>query len=134
MPQSDAMSAPLVATPRSAGASSRSPEPRSPRQIMIVLVPLMLVLFIATLDQTIVATTIPTIAHELGNASSSSWIATGYLLTSAVTTLIFGKLGDMYGRKKIFQFSIVVFLIGSGLSGLAGSMTALIAFRALQGV
>jgi EmrB/QacA subfamily drug resistance transporter len=106
----------------------------SHRALMVVLVPLMLVLFIATLDQTIVATTIPSIADHLGDRSSASWIATAYLLTSAVTTLIFGKLGDMYGRKKIFQFSVIVFLIGSTLSGLAPSMGALIAFRALQGV
>ncbi len=106
----------------------------SHRALMVVLVPLMLVLLIATLDQTIVATTIPSIADHLGHRSSASWIATAYLLTSAVTTLIFGKLGDMYGRKKIFQFSVIVFLTGSALSGLAPSMSALIAFRALQGV
>ena len=106
----------------------------SERGLMVVLIPLMLVLFIATLDQTIVATAIPSIADALGHRSSSSWIATGYLLTSAVTTLIFGKLGDMYGRKKIFQFSVIVFLIGSALSGLATSMGSLIVFRALQGI
>src|ERR1700728_1535391 len=100
---------------------------RAHREIMVVLVPLMMVLFIATLDQTIVATTIPTIARRLGDRASSSWIATGYLLTSAVTTLIFGKLGDMYGRKKIFQFSVVVFLVGSALCGTAQSMVTLIA-------
>jgi MFS family permease len=98
------------------------------------MIPLMMVLFISTLDQTIVATTIPTIGHAFGATSNASWIATAYLLTSAVTTLVFGKLGDMYGRKKIFQFSVVVFLIGSALSGLAPSMVALIGFRALQGV
>jgi EmrB/QacA subfamily drug resistance transporter len=107
---------------------------RSHRQIMVLLVPLMMVLFISTLDQTIVATTIPTIGRAFGDVSSAPWIATAYLLTSAVTTLIFGKLGDMYGRKKIFQFSVVVFLVGSALCGLAPSMAALIGFRALQGI
>ena len=110
------------------------PGPRSHRQIMVLLVPLMMVLFISTLDQTIVATTLPTIGRDFDDVSNASWIVTAYLLTSAVTTLVFGKLGDMYGRKKIFQFSVVVFLIGSALSGLAPSMVALIGFRALQGV
>ena len=120
--------------PHRADPDGRDTGGLSHRALTVVLVPLMLALFIATLDQTIVATTIPTIADHLGDRTSSSWIATGYLLTSAVTTLIFGKLGDMYGRKKIFQFSVVVFLIGSALSGIAGSMGMLIAFRVLQGV
>jgi len=107
---------------------------RSHRQIMVLLVPLMLVLFISTLDQTIVATTIPTIGRDLHDAASGSWIATGYLLTSAVMTLIFGKAGDLYGRKKIFQAALAIFLVGSALSGLASSMVELIAFRFLQGV
>jgi EmrB/QacA subfamily drug resistance transporter len=102
--------------------------------IMVLLVPLMLVLFISNLDQTIVATALPSIGHDLRDTANAPWIVTGYLLTSAITTLIFGKLGDMYGRKKIFQFSIAVFLIGSLLSGLAGGMGLLIAFRALQGI
>jgi EmrB/QacA subfamily drug resistance transporter len=99
-----------------------------------MLVPLMLVLFISNLDQTIVATALPSIGRELHDLSGAGWIATAYLLTSAITTLIFGKLGDMYGRKKIFQFSIAVFLIGSLLCGTAGNMTMLILFRALQGI
>src|SRR5579875_2620722 len=93
-----------------AGCSS-SPAP-APRGLLVVLVPLMLVLFIATLDQTIVATAIPGIGRALHDLTSAPWIATAYLLTSAVSTLILGKLGDMYGRKKVFQFSVVVFLIG----------------------
>jgi EmrB/QacA subfamily drug resistance transporter len=101
---------------------------------MLVLVPLMLVMFIATLDQTIVATALAGIGDLLHDTADSSWIATAYLLTSAVTTLIFGKLGDMYGRKKIFQVSVVIFLIGSLLSGIAGSMLWLVVFRAVQGI
>ena len=98
------------------------------------MVPLMLVVFIATLDQTIVATALPGIGEALHDLASAPWIATSYLLTSAVSTLILGKLGDIYGRKRVFQFSVVVFLIGSLLSGLANSMSLLIAARALQGI
>jgi MFS family permease len=93
----------------------------SPRAIMAVLVPLMAVVFIATLDQTIVATALPGIGRGLHDLAGVSWVATSYLLTSAVSTLILGKLGDMYGRKKVFQFSVVVFLAGSLAAGLAPS-------------
>lgn len=104
------------------------------RGVMLLMVPLMLVLFISNLDQTIVATALPSIGRDLHDASGASWVVTAYLLTSAITTLIFGKLGDMYGRKRIFQFSIAVFLIGSLIAGAAQNMGMLIAFRALQGV
>jgi EmrB/QacA subfamily drug resistance transporter len=126
----------LPAGPASSAAEAlpRPTEERSHREILILLLPLMLVLFISTLDQTIVATVIPSIGRALHDTSSGSWIATAYLLTSAVTTLIFGKLGDMYGRKKIFQASVAIFLLGSLLSGLASGMSMLIACRALQGV
>ncbi|MEV8371698.1 MDR family MFS transporter [Kribbella sp. NPDC056861] len=80
------------------------------------------------------ATALPTIGLDLGDLSGTSWVATAYLLTSAITTLIFGKLGDMYGRKRIFQVSIAIFLVGSVLSGMAGSLLWLVLFRALQGV
>ncbi len=108
--------------------------PPTNRAIMVLLIPLMLVLFIATLDQTIVATAIDGIGDSLHSHADASWIATAYLLTSAVTTLIFGKLGDLYGRKRIFQLSVAIFLLGSLLSGLSRSMGMLIAFRALQGI
>jgi EmrB/QacA subfamily drug resistance transporter len=107
---------------------------RSHRAIMLILVPLMLVLFISSLDQTIVATALPTIGRDLHDLTGAPWVATGYLLTSAITTLLFGKLGDMYGRKMIFQISIVVFLVGSALCGTAHSMLALVLFRGLQGI
>src|SRR6201996_3449297 len=119
--------------PAAAAEPSVSP-PTAPPGLLVVLVPLMLVLFIATLDQTIVATAIPGIGRELHDLTNAPWIATAYLLSSAVSTLILGKLGDMYGRKKVFQFSVIVFLIGSLLSGLAGSMPLLIATRGLQGI
>lgn len=102
--------------------------------IMTILIPLMFVLFISNLDQTIVATALPSIAKDLGNQQYVAWTATSYLLTSAITTLLFGKIGDMYGRKPVFQFSIIIFLIGSILSGMSQGMTMLIFFRAFQGI
>lgn len=122
------MSAPTTSAP-----TAEHEHTGAPRGIVLVLIPLMLVLFISNLDQTIVATALPTIGRDLHDASNASWVVTAYLLTSAITTLIFGKLGDMYGRKKIFQFSIAVFLAGSVLCGISGNLTVLIAFRALQG-
>ncbi|MEU7131909.1 MDR family MFS transporter [Streptomyces sp. NPDC046261] len=101
---------------------------------MLLMIPLMLALFMSNLDQTIVATALPSIGEDLHASSGIPWVVTAYLLTSAVTTLIFGKLGDLYGRKKIFQFSIVIFLVGSLLNGIAGSVPQLAAFRALQGI
>lgn len=106
----------------------------SHRAIMVTLVPLMLVLFISNLDQTIVATALPSIGKDIGSGDQISWVATAYLLTSAVTTLLFGKLGDMFGRKGIFLISIGIFLAGSVLAGVSGSLGWLILFRALQGI
>ncbi len=102
--------------------------------LLLLLVPLMLVSFIYTLDQTIVATALPTIGRSFHDLSDTSWIASAYLLTSAISTLVFGKLGDMYGRKRIFQFALVVFLIGSALCAASQSMAMLIFTRALQGI
>ena len=107
--------------------------PAGTRAVAVLLVPLVLVLFMATLDQTIVATSIGGIGRALHDTRNASWIATAYLLTSAVSTLIFGKLGDMYGRKKIFEVAVAVFLAGSLLSGVASSMGMLIVVRAVQG-
>jgi EmrB/QacA subfamily drug resistance transporter len=123
-----------VTTPdRNLEAAGLGPD-LSHRAIMIVLVPLMLVAFMATLDQTIVATAIPGIGRALHNLTSAPWIVTSYLLTSAVATLILGKCGDIYGRKKVFQISVVVFLAGSLLCATAASMPLLILYRALQGI
>ncbi len=103
-------------------------------EIMVVITALMLAMFLAALDQTIVATALPTIAQDLNGLSKYSWVATSYLLASAVATPLFGKISDMFGRKKIFQISIVLFLVGSALCGLSQNMDQLIYFRALQGV
>src|SRR5690349_17385860 len=100
----------------------------------LVLSGLMLVLLLASLDQTIVSTALPTIVRDLGGLTHLSWVVTAYLLAVTVVTPIYGKLGDLYGRKIILQIALVVFLIGSALCGLAQGMTELIVFRAIQGL
>ena len=107
---------------------------RLDRQVLIVFPGLMLGMLLAALDQTIVATSLPTIVTDLGGLTHLSWVATSYLLTSCVTTPIYGKLADLFGRKRLFQGAIVIFLVGSALCGTAHSMDALIAYRALQGI
>nr|WP_232838466.1 MDR family MFS transporter [Streptomyces geranii] len=95
---------------------------------------LLLGMLISALDQTIVSTALPTIVSDLGGMSHLSWVVTAYLLASTAATPLWGKLGDQYGRKRLFQAAIVIFLIGSALCGLAQDMSQLIAFRALQGL
>src|SRR5512146_841945 len=101
---------------------------------MVIMVALMLVLLLAALDQTIVATALPKIAVDLNGLNKLSWVATAYLLTTAITTPIYGKVSDMLGRKKIFQTAIIIFLAGSVLCGISQSMNQLVAARALQGL
>jgi EmrB/QacA subfamily drug resistance transporter len=108
--------------------------PLAGRALATVFAALMLGMFLAALDQTIVSTALPTIVGDLGGLNHLSWVVTSYLLASTVSTPIYGKLGDMYGRKPVFLAAIVVFLVGSMLAGLSESMTQLIAFRFLQGV
>src|SRR5271170_4953889 len=95
---------------------------------------LLLVMFLAALDQTIVATALPTIVGDLGGLKHISWVVTAYLLAQTVVTPLYGKLGDMYGRKIVLQGALVIFLIGSALCGLSQNLDELIAFRALQGL
>lgn len=109
-------------------------KPLTHSEIMVVMTAIMMTVFLAALDQTIVATALPTISRELHGLNEYSWVATAYLLTSAVATPIFGKVSDMYGRKKIFMTAIGIFLVGSVLSGAAQTMHQLILFRGLQGV
>jgi len=104
------------------------------RQILVVFSGLMLGLFLAALDQTIVSTALPTIVGELGGLEHLSWVVTSYLLTSTASAPLYGKISDLYGRKIVFQFSIVVFLLGSVLSGASQSLAQLIGSRALQGL
>ncbi|MEV6164228.1 MDR family MFS transporter [Streptomyces sp. NPDC052052] len=109
-------------------------EDRSTRSVMVAIGALLLGLLLAALDQTIVATALPTIVSDLGGLEHLSWVVTAYLLASTAATPLWGKLGDQYGRKKLFQTAIVVFLIGSALCGIAQNMPQLIFFRALQGL
>ncbi|MFB7179002.1 DHA2 family efflux MFS transporter permease subunit [Streptomyces sp. NPDC056257] len=104
------------------------------REVLVSIGALLLGLLIAALDQTIVSTALPTIVSELGGMAHLSWVVTAYILASTAATPLWGKLGDQYGRKKLFQYAIVIFLIGSALCGLAQDMPQLIGFRALQGL
>ncbi|GAB2460865.1 MDR family MFS transporter [Nocardioides hungaricus] len=104
------------------------------RQVLTILSGLMLGMFLGALDQTIVSTSIRTIADDLDGLSVQAWVTTAYLITATITTPIYGKLGDNYGRKKLFLFAISVFIVGSALCSFATSMYQLAAFRAFQGV
>jgi len=102
--------------------------------VLVVFGGLLLVMLLAALDSTIVATALPTIVGEFGGLAHISWVVTAYLLAQTIVTPIYGKLGDLYGRKRVLQFAIVIFLIGSALCGLSQSMSHLIIFRAVQGL
>ena len=108
--------------------------PLTHRQIVTILVGLMMGMFLAALDQTIVATSIRTIADELHGLDQQAWATTAYLITATIVTPLYGKLGDIYGRKKLFIFAISIFIVGSALSSFATSMYMLAAFRAVQGL
>jgi EmrB/QacA subfamily drug resistance transporter len=112
--------------------AARAPAPQV--NVRLVFSGLMLVLLLAALDQTIVATALPTIVSDLGGLSKLSWVTSAFLLAQTVVTPIYGKLGDLYGRKRVLQSAIVLFLAGSALCGQSHSMTELIAFRAVQGL
>ncbi|MGW3666207.1 MDR family MFS transporter [Streptomyces sp. NPDC005141] len=111
-----------------------APDEKQPRSVRVVLLALMIAMLLAMLDNMIVGTAMPTIVGELGGLEHLSWVVTGYTLATAASTPIWGKLGDMYGRKGAFMTSIVIFLIGSALSGMAQDMGQLIGFRAIQGL
>src|SRR2546430_1944395 len=104
------------------------------RQILIAFSGLVLAMLLAALDSTIVSTALPTIVSELGGLEHLAWVVTGYLLAQTIVTPIYGKLGDLYGRKIVLQSAIVLFLLGSALCGLSQNMTQLILFRAVQGL
>ncbi|MFD5031401.1 DHA2 family efflux MFS transporter permease subunit [Streptomyces sp. NPDC058220] len=109
-------------------------EGQNPRTVLVAIGALLMGLLLAALDQTIVSTALPTIVSDLGGLEHLSWVVTAYLLASTAATPLWGKLGDQYGRKKLFQTAIVIFLIGSALCGIAQNMPQLIGFRALQGL
>ncbi|MET9550759.1 MFS transporter [Streptomyces sp. NPDC006627] len=123
-----------AAPPDGRGAGEPPPRELSPGRVRMVFVGLMLALLLAALEQMIVATALPKIVGELHGLDRMSWAITAYLLTSTIGLPIYGKLGDLYGRKGVFQFAIVVFIVGSGLAGWSRTMDQLIAYRALQGV
>jgi EmrB/QacA subfamily drug resistance transporter len=111
-----------------------APPALSRRQVLLTFAGLLLAMLLASLDQTIVATALPTIVGDLGGLDQLSWVVTAYLLGATVTMPLWGRASDLYGRKRLFQAAIVVFLIGSALSGAAQTLGELIAFRALQGI
>ncbi|MFI9543256.1 DHA2 family efflux MFS transporter permease subunit [Streptomyces sp. NPDC052016] len=121
-------------------AHARTEDPRHPRQehvsgnVLVSIGALLLGMLLAALDQTIVSTALPTIVSDLGGINHLSWVVTAYLLASTAATPLWGKLGDQYGRKRLFQTAIVIFLVGSALCGMARNMPELIAFRAVQGL
>ncbi|MEU6475448.1 MDR family MFS transporter [Streptomyces sp. NPDC047017] len=115
------------------GGGAGEPE-RVSGNVLVSIGALLLGMLLAALDQTIVSTALPTIVSDLGGLEHLSWVVTAYLLASTAATPLWGKLGDQYGRKKLFQTAIVIFLIGSALCGMAQNMPELIAFRALQGL
>lgn len=104
------------------------------RRIMLVFAGVLLGMVLAALDQTIVATALPAIVADLHGFAHLSWVVTAYLLTSTITVPLYGKLSDLFGRKRLFVFAILLFLAGSALSGLSRSMTQLIVFRGIQGL
>jgi EmrB/QacA subfamily drug resistance transporter len=125
--------------PATTGPSAVAGEPPGPqyfshRQILVILVGVMAGMLLAALDQGIVGTALPRIVSELGGLDRLSWVVTAYLLTSTAATPLWGKISDLYGRRRIFQIAIGIFLIGSALSGLSQDMLQLIAFRAIQGI
>ncbi|MFF0141020.1 MFS transporter [Streptomyces sp. NPDC005227] len=124
---------PVVAPPPEAAPPAVEAAGLAPRQVRLVFCGLMLALLLAALEQMIVATALPRIVGELHGLDRMSWAITAYLLTSTVGLPVYGKLGDLFGRKGVFQFAIVVFVIGSALAGRAQTMDQLIAFRAVQG-
>jgi EmrB/QacA subfamily drug resistance transporter len=121
--------------PATAGAEAMPGNlPVSPQRRNLVFLAIMLGMLLAALDQTIVATALPTIVADLGGAGHQSWVVTSYLLASTIVTALAGKLGDLFGRKTVFQAAVVFFVVGSVLCGLSESMIMLVLARALQGI
>ena len=133
-PKTMAAAAASTASVKTAPAPDHEQPERSHAEIMVIISALMLAMLLAALDQTIVSTALPQIASDLHGLSKYSWVATAYLLTSAVATPLYGKISDMFGRKKIFQSAIIIFLVGSVLCGAAQTMNQLIVFRGIQGI
>src|SRR4029078_4257123 len=123
----------ITATLRSLSVTT-IPEAPVRANLRVVLPGIMLAMMLAMLDNMVVGTAMPKIVGELGGLSKLSWVVTAYVLGTTVSTPIWGKLGDLYGRKGVFLTSIVIFLAGSALAGMSATMGQLIGFRALQGL
>ena len=106
----------------------------SHREVLVILLGLMLGMFLAALDQTIVASAMRTIADDLQGLSAQAWVTTAYLITSTIVTPLYGKLSDIFGRRPLFLIAILIFIIGSVLASFSTSMVELAAFRAIQGL
>ncbi len=132
MSNSETGAAPVEA-PIQAAADFVPPAGLSHKRVLVILSGLIVGMFLAALDQTIVSTALPKITSDLGGLNHISWVVTAYLLASTIVTPLYGKFGDLYGRKKLYSIAIIVFLIGSVLAGLSQNMGQLIAFRAIQG-
>ncbi|MCL2733061.1 MAG: MFS transporter, partial [Actinomycetia bacterium] len=117
-----------------AGVEETPPTGYTHRQIMVILSGLLLGMFLAALDQTVVSTAIYKIGESLNGLTAQAWVTTAFLITSTVATPLYGKLSDQYGRKPFFLFAIAVFIVGSALCMLSTSMYMLAAFRAFQGI
>jgi EmrB/QacA subfamily drug resistance transporter len=128
------MRAPAKNTKATAPTAQASGGGMSHRQIMTILVGLMLGMFLAALDQTIVGTAMPKIANDLHGLNIQAWVTTAYLITSTISTPLYGKLSDIYGRKPFYLVAISIFVVGSAASAFANSMYMLAAFRAFQGI
>src|SRR5213595_511543 len=115
-------------------ASAKLSQRLSHDKVLVVFSGLLLVMLLAALDSTIVATALPTIVGELGGLAHLSWVVTAYLLAQTVATPLYGKLGDLHGRKRVLQIASVIFLVGSALCGLARSLPQLILLRGRQGL
>jgi len=124
----------MVVAGMTSPATSSTATPLTHGRVLVVFSGLLLAMLLAALDQTIVATALPTIVGELGRFERLSWVVTSYLLAQTVVTPLYGKLGDLYGRKRVLQTAVVIFLVGSVLCGMSRSMTQLIVFRAIQGL
>ncbi|WP_405687733.1 MFS transporter [Streptomyces sp. NBC_01387] len=129
----DVPTEPLTVVPPPPPAAAQQVQ-LSPRRVRMVFFGLMLTLLLAALDQMIVATALPKIVGELHGLDKMSWVVTAYLLASTIGLPVYGKLGDLFGRKSIFMFAIVVFVIGSALAGWSRTMNELVGFRAIQGI
>jgi EmrB/QacA subfamily drug resistance transporter len=126
--------APTAAAATQADGTQADGTAFSKRQITVIMSALMLGMFLAALDQTIVATALPTIVGDFHRSDLLSWVITVYLLASTASTPLWGKAGDLYGRKRVFQLAIITFVVGSALCGAAQNMFELIAFRGIQGI